>query len=412
MQINIFVDAFPTYSETFIYNQIQGFVLRGFKVNLYCQSLSRLDQNNHNSIKFIRENCKVVNIGTPHSYKRKCLALIPAFLQVLRKSGLKSLKILNIFSRQGDNKALSQVFTARTILNDPPDGLIICHFGVHGVILTTLLKAGLLGAHNSIVTYFHGCDFSSYVARRRKDVYAQLFSLGALFVANSEFTKTKLISLGAEPSKVVKIPVSYNENIFTYCDRQKLDLNPVVFLSIGRLTEKKGHSYLISAFKKVLSKGLDAKLWIVGEGDLRNDLQTQIQSLSLEGSVKLLGQKTQKEISTIFQTVHVFILASITANNGDTEGQGLVLQEAQAVGLPVIATQHNGFPDSIQENRTGFLVPERDTESLAKKMLQLGLDSELRETMGRAGAAFAEESFASEVILSRTEDLILSKFVR
>ncbi|MEO1298490.1 MAG: glycosyltransferase [Cyanobacteria bacterium J06636_16] len=187
---------------------------------------------------------------------------------------------------------------------------------------------------------------------------------------------------------------------------------PVVFISIGRLTEKKGHQYLIAAFKKVLDSGLEARLIIVGEGDLKPQLLEQIYDLDLRDSVELLGRKTQLEIKLLLQSVHVFVLASVTASNGDTEGQGLVLQEAQAVGLPVIATNHNGFPDSLQDNHTGFLVPERDSDALAQKMCLLGFDPNLRHKMGQAGADFARENFSSEVILSLTEANILSRSVK
>ena len=408
MEVSVFVNAFPTYSETFIYNQIKGLVDKGVKVTLYCQFLNNLSQATHKSIEFVKQNCQIVAVNVPYSYKEKLLKLIPTLSHILWNSGWKSLEILNFFSKQDDNRTLVQVYMAKAIMDNPPKGFIICHFGVHGVLLTTLARAGIFKPEKDIVTYFHGCDFSSYVAVRGDRIYGNLFAYGAKFVANSEFTRHKLIALGAEPSKVVKVPVGYDETIFTYCDREQLAPTPVIFMSIGRLTEKKGHSYLIAAFKQVISSGLKAKLLIVGEGILKPQLLKQIHDLGLEDSVELLGRKTQQEINSLFQAVHVFVLVSVTASNGDTEGQGLVLQEAQAVGLPVIATDHNGFPDSIRDQHTGFLVPERDVDTLAEKMILLGSDPDLRTRMGKAGAIFAKENFSSEVILSLTAKKVLN----
>ncbi len=408
MRINVFVNKFPAYSETFIYNQVQGFIKKGFKVTLYCQSVNKSEDSSHESIEFVHQNCEIVVVDVPYRYREKLLKLAPTIFHVIRKSGWKSLRILNIFSEQDDNKTLVQVYMAKAMVENPPEGLIICHFGVHGVLLTTLAKAGVFKPHDDIVTYFHGCDFSSYVAARSDRIYENLFAYGSKFIANSEFTRNKLIALGAEPSKVIKIPVGYNDKIFTYYDRQDLKLSPVIFMSIGRLTEKKGHQYLIAAFRKVLDSGLEAKLIIVGEGNLESQLLDQIHDLNLNDSVELLGRKSQKEIKELLQSVHVFVLASVTASNGDTEGQGLVLQEAQAVGLPVIATDHNGFPDSLQDKHTGFLVPERDSDILAQKMCLLGFEPNLRHKMGRAGAEFAKENFSSEVISALTEEKVLN----
>jgi colanic acid/amylovoran biosynthesis glycosyltransferase len=79
--------------------------------------------------------------------------------------------------------------------------------------------------------------------------------------------------------------------------------------------------------------------------------------------------------------------------NGDFEGQGTVLQEAQANGLPIVCTNHNGFPDSILDGQSGFLVPERDAEALAAKLAELIRRPELRLEMGKKGRAFVESEF-------------------
>jgi colanic acid/amylovoran biosynthesis glycosyltransferase len=101
----------------------------------------------------------------------------------------------------------------------------------------------------------------------------------------------------------------------------------------------------------------------------------------------------QEQVKAFYNRAHVFLLPSVTAANGDTEGQGLVLQEAQAIGIPIIATLHNGFPDSVIDGVTGFLVPEKDPVALFEKLLLLAKDEGLAITMGKAGRAFVEENF-------------------
>ena len=75
------------------------------------------------------------------------------------------------------------------------------------------------------------------------------------------------------------------------------------------------------------------------------------------------------------------------------EGQGLVLQEAQAMGLPVVSTWHNGIPEGVLDDVSGFLVPERDVHALAEKLFYLIEHPELWPAMGRAGRKFVEQRY-------------------
>ncbi len=83
----------------------------------------------------------------------------------------------------------------------------------------------------------------------------------------------------------------------------------------------------------------------------------------------------------------------IQAENGDQEGQGLVLQEAQASGLPILTTDHNGFSESIVPDESGFLVPERDVEALSDRLTYLLEHSNIWSKMGRAGRKYVEEKY-------------------
>jgi colanic acid/amylovoran biosynthesis glycosyltransferase len=102
---------------------------------------------------------------------------------------------------------------------------------------------------------------------------------------------------------------------------------------------------------------------------------------------------TQDEVRELYADSHIFILSSVTAANGDREGQGLVLQEAQAMGLPVLSTLHNGIPDGVLDGESGFLVPEKDADALAEKLTYLIENPENWPEMGLAGRKFVEERY-------------------
>ncbi|NEP43525.1 MAG: colanic acid biosynthesis glycosyltransferase WcaL, partial [Okeania sp. SIO2H7] len=132
---------------------------------------------------------------------------------------------------------------------------------------------------------------------------------------------------------------------------------------------------------------------IVGEGHLREPLEKLIAELGVAEKVHLLGWMTQDEVRQLYADSQIFILSSVTAANGDKEGQGLVLQEAQAMGLPVLSTFHNGIPDGVLDGESGFLVPEKDADALAEKLTYLIENSQIVPKMGRAGRKFVEERY-------------------
>jgi colanic acid/amylovoran biosynthesis glycosyltransferase len=101
----------------------------------------------------------------------------------------------------------------------------------------------------------------------------------------------------------------------------------------------------------------------------------------------------------------IFLLPSITGADKTAEGQGLALQEAQAVGLPVIATLHNGFPENISDGLTGLLVPEKDPLALANAVLRLAKDAALRQSIGTNARSYVETSFDSKNLAVIQEEI-------
>ena len=173
------------------------------------------------------------------------------------------------------------------------------------------------------------------------------------------------------------------------------DGEPIRILTVARLVEKKGLEYSIRAVAKVVNKHpkREIEYKIAGEGFLRDELKALILELGMDDKIKLLGWCDQDEVRKLFSESHIFILSSVTAESGDQEGQGLVLQESQAVGMPVISTLHNGIPEGVQDGRSGFLVPERDVDALAEKLEYLILHPEVWPKMGRAGRKYVEEHY-------------------
>lgn len=105
---------------------------------------------------------------------------------------------------------------------------------------------------------------------------------------------------------------------------------------------------------------------------------------------------TQEQVRQFYDDSHIFILPSVTAADGDREGQALVLQEAQAMGLPILSTLHNGISEGVLDGKSGFLVPERDVDALAETLRYLVKNPEVWAKMGCQGCAYVEERYNIE----------------
>src|SRR5258706_88941 len=125
---------------------------------------------------------------------------------------------------------------------------------------------------------------------------------------------------------------------------------------------------------------------------LKESLRNLIHDLTLEQTVHLHGSLNSLGIEKLRDRSHIFVLASVTIE-GDQEGQGLALQEAQAAGLPVVATDHGALPEGISAGESGFLVPERDVSALAERLNFLVAHPEHWASIGFKGRVFAEKNF-------------------
>ena len=135
------------------------------------------------------------------------------------------------------------------------------------------------------------------------------------------------------------------------------------------VVEVKGFGYAIEAMQQVRRVFPGLQYQLVGDGPEHESLKELVDQLGLTESVRFMGLKGQHELAELFLKTDLFVMPSVRASDGAQEGQGMVLLEAQAAGLPVVATRSGGIPESLPENTA--LVAERDADALAAKIIEV-----------------------------------------
>jgi glycosyltransferase involved in cell wall biosynthesis len=160
---------------------------------------------------------------------------------------------------------------------------------------------------------------------------------------------------------------------------------PVQIVCVGSLIEVKGHQYLIEACASLRDRGIPFRCHLIGEGALRRQLETQISKFGLNHHIKLHGGLPRDKVAQMFRNADVAALTSVQTKSGKREGIPVVLMEAMACELPVVASDISGIPELVESGETGFLVPPRDSAAIAQALETLASNKEMRRLMGKAG---------------------------
>jgi len=234
-----------------------------------------------------------------------------------------------------------------------------------------------------------------------RNVYRHLFRHGDIFTANTKFTRNQAIALGCPPERVHVLPVGVNPDQFTFATRSPAPGQPIRLLTVGNLVEVKGVEYGLRAFARLASENPRIRYDVVGDGPLRLPLKRLAGELDVQDRVCFHGGLPQARVRDVYAAAHVFLLPGVIARNGAQEGQGRVLIEAQAAGLPVIASNVGGIPETVKDGESGFLVQTRDVDALAGRLQHLLEHPETWPALGEAGRKLVEERFDQRRLMER-----------
>lgn len=186
-------------------------------------------------------------------------------------------------------------------------------------------------------------------------------------------------------------------------ERHGLDGDPVV-ACVGRLVRRKGQDILVEAWPRVREAIPDARLLLVGDGPLRDDL-AKAAAEQPAGAITLTGRVPWDELPAHHAAADVFAHPNRDRWLGlESEGFGVIFLEAQAVGRPVIAGDSGGAPEALIPGETGVLVDGTSTSEVADAVVEMLSDPARCKQMGAAGRRFVEEHFDWEVIVAGLHD--------
>jgi len=160
--------------------------------------------------------------------------------------------------------------------------------------------------------------------------------------------------------------------------------------SVGRLAEQKGYTYLLAAMPQILQCHPETRLVLLGDGELRSQLEAQVRQFSLESQVELVGQ-----VNNVMERLKGF---DLFVSSSLWEGLPTVIMEAMAVGVPVVATDIPGSREMISHKKNGWLVSPADSSSIVRAICELIENPLLRQEIGQAGKQSVKQYSIQEIV--------------
>ena len=402
MRIAFVVSTFPSISEKFILDQMIGLINRGHEVDIYASAAGQ-EGLVHDGVARYQLDRRVKYLPDRRGgLTRRLVGAVTELVEVAASDLGQAVNAVNVF-RDGWERLPSRVCWSHWFGPKHEYDVVHCHFAPNGVLAVWWRKLGLVSG--KIVTTFHGIDVNCRRECYRLRDYDLLFREGDAFTANSEFTRRNAEALGCPVQKIVRLPVGLDVRRIEWRERGRRDVDELKLLTVARLVECKGVEYAIRAIANLKKAACPVRYDIVGDGVLRPALEQLAEGLGLVGVVQFHGWKTGEELERLYDVADVFVLPSVTASSGQEEAQGLVLQEAQAYGLPVVTTDVGGVAEGVAPGESAFLVAERDSEALAERIAYLSVHPEIWSAMGRAGRAHVEAGYDLNRLNDALEDL-------
>lgn len=382
LKIAVVPRTFPEVSQTFVLDHVTGLIDRGHKPWVFADRAAG-GAPLHAEVEAYSLPRRFTpwpqppknRISRALAYTHAALALGPGrAIAAVRAPG-------NAITGRGGALLLA----GAELLGFEPD-IVHAHFGNQGERMAWLAQHGLLQA--PLVVSLHGFDVNRPLAQRQFP-YTQMFERAARVIVTTAFMARQAQALGCPAGKIVQLPVGIHAGMFAFAERHWRPGETLRLLTIARLVPQKGIAGAIRAVARLAAEGVHVEYTVIGNGPEREALE----KLAQGAPVQFTGALNREALREHCARAHAFLFTPRKVPEGDEEGQGLVVQEAQACGLPVLATRHGGVPEGLIENETALLAQENSDDALHAKLLELLARHADWPAMGRAGRALVEARY-------------------
>ncbi|MDQ3136659.1 MAG: glycosyltransferase [Gemmatimonadota bacterium] len=274
---------------------------------------------------------------------------------------------------------------------------------VHANLLARAVRP--LSRMPALVSTIHS---SNDGGRLRMAAYRLTSGMVNRFTIISRLAAARYVAIGAVPAdRLTVVPNAVDTDRFTQVPgaraaiRLELGLGEeFVWLAVGRFQEAKDSPTMIAAFARLAVARPDSRLLLVGKGALQGEVEELVREAGLKERVRFLG--VRRDVPELMSAADGYLLSSAW------EGMPVVLLEASAIGLPIVATRVGGVAEVVEDGSSGFLVPPRDASALARAMERLeALSPAERRAMGERGRALVERQYGTARVMDMWERIYL-----
>ncbi len=280
------------------------------------------------------------------------------------------------------------LFAARRRLRHLAPDVLHAHYTVtHGVIAA-------FSGFRPLVLSAWGTDVIGAYARpacwllRALNRYAM--RRANLLCSTSRFMREKMQLLLKHQQDIILVPYGVDTETFSP-SAERVSHNELHEIRIGfvkTLKRKYGPEVLVRAFALIASSIRNVRLIIAGAGPLEKELRQLARDLDIAGRIEFTGRVPHADIAKLMRGLDILVNCTVVP-----ESFGVVILEASACGIPVVATRVGGVPEVCRDGETGLLVEPNDSNALAEAVVRLAKNSELRRSMGQSGRRFVIENY-------------------
>jgi len=272
--------------------------------------------------------------------------------------------------------------------------------------LVAILACSLTGFKIPLLFTSHGGDLFGLqgIIMNRIKRWVILKSDALTVVSRSMIEEVK--TLGADHKKIHVIPMGADLKKRFVPAESRSNNDSILF--VGRLVEKKGLHYLIHAMPLILKRHSQVHLLIAGDGPEKVAIKRACEKLRISNHIRFFGAVKNELLPALYQASDVVVFPSVIAEDGDREGFGLVLVEALGCECATVVTDLPAMQDIIVDGKTGLVVPQKNVEKLAEKVIWLLEDPNLRQSLGKDGRRYVLKHYDWDHIATKYVALIES----